>query len=63
MVITALIIAGAGTFAVLQYNKTQWEIANLQKDTHIEASKNIENGLKDIGSGVCKTSTKSVMFC
>ncbi|HEU4830707.1 MAG TPA: hypothetical protein VFS65_00875, partial [Candidatus Saccharimonadales bacterium] len=49
IIIAAIIIAGAGVFSVLQYNKTQWDIANLQKSAQIESSKNIQNGLNEIG--------------
>lgn len=63
LVVTALIIAGASIFIALEFNKTQWDIANLQKDAEIEASLNISEGMNEIGSGICKTSTKQIVFC
>lgn len=63
LVITALIIAGSAVFITLQYNKTQWEIANIQKDAQIDSSNNIKSGLNAVGDGICRTSTKSYVFC
>lgn len=63
MIITAIIIAGAGVFAILQYNKTQWDIANLQKEAQIKASNNIKDGLDEVGRGFCKTSAQRFTFC
>jgi len=63
LIISALTISAASVYSIQQYNKTQLDIANIQKDAQISSSENIKNGLGEIGSGVCKTSTKSVMFC
>lgn len=63
MVVSALIIAGSAVFITLQYNKTQLDIANLQKDAQIESSNNIKSGLNEVGSGICKVSDKSMLFC
>lgn len=59
----AVVIAAASIVIALQYNKTQWDIANLQKESQATASKNIGDGLHEIGSGICQTSTKSFVFC
>lgn len=63
LIATALIIAGSAIFIALQYNKTQWDIANLQKDAQVESSNNIKSGLNSVGDGICRTSTKTYVFC
>lgn len=59
----AVVIAAASIVIALQYNKTQWDIANLQKESQAAAAQDIGNGLSEIGSGICKTSTKTYLFC
>jgi len=63
LIITALIISVAAIFCTLQFNQTQLKIAEEQKDSRIEQSKNIKQGLDKIGNGICKTSTKATSFC
>lgn len=63
MVVTALIVATAAIIIVFQYNKTQWDIANLQKDAEVQSSNNIKDGLDKLGGGICKTSTRTFLNC
>jgi len=63
LVLSSLIIASASIFIALEYNKTQRDVASMQKEAQIKASQNIKTGMEDIGHGICTTSTKQFMIC
>ena len=54
-VVVALIISGSAVFISFQYNKTQKDIANTQAQAQKDLAKQINEGLGDIGVGICQS--------
>lgn len=52
-IIVTAILCGSAIYIAMQFNKTQWDIANTQAEATKQAG-------RDIGSGVCRSGSS---FC
>jgi hypothetical protein len=65
--ITAIIIGamlcGTAVFVSIQYNKTQWDIVNTQAQAMKESANKINDGLSNIGRGICQAGVSQSVVC
>lgn len=59
ILITAM-ICGTAIFIAMQYNKTQWDIAQSRVNSSKYSADKISSGLSKIGVGICRTGDNSV---
>lgn len=53
-VVVVLIVSGSAVFISFQYNQTQKDIANIQARAQKDSAKQINDGLDNIGFGICQ---------
>ena len=62
-IVTTAMLCGTTIYVTQQYNQTQKDIANSQAQSMQDSASKIENGLNDIGRGLCKAGNQSVLVC
>lgn len=62
-IVTTAMLCGTAIYVSQQYNQTQKDIANSQAQSMQDSASKIEEGLNDIGRGLCKAGNQSVLVC
>ena len=62
-IVTTAMLCGTAIYVSQQHNQTQKDIANSHAQSMQDSASKIEEGLNDIGRGLCKAGSQSVLVC